>query len=130
MNYGKAIYNILSNDSDVNSAVNGRIYPVRGTQGVSFPYIVYSLVSSPPVNVKQAKAPVDQPTYQISVFGKTKTEVADISDKVRSAMERTSGTFKGIDVADISYDGTQDLYDEDQDVHLMTVDFVLFIQRT
>lgn len=130
MNYGKIIYDILSNDSDVTNKVGSRIYPDRASQGASYPYIVYSDVANPATNVKEGKAPVDQPTFQVSVFAKNKNEAADTSEKVRSALERTSGDYQGYTVADIAYDDYQSLYDEDQNVHHIASDFELFIQRT
>lgn len=129
MEYGKAIYSILSGDNNVTNEVGNRIFPVRAAQGASYPYIVYRFISDTPSNFKQGKADFDQASLQVSVYSKEYPKVCSISESIRDALERKSGTFNGVDVSDISFDDLQDLFDEDQKIHMISNDFTIFINR-
>lgn len=129
MKYGQAIYNILSNDTAVNSAVSGRIYPDRAEEDASFPYLVYNMIGDTPLNQKSGGAAVDLVSFQITALAKNFDDTEDITDKVRSALESQTGSFAGHDVAGITFDSAQNLFDEDAYVHLGTTDFTLFINN-
>lgn len=129
MNYGKAIFNILSNDSNVTNIVSGRIYPTRAFNNAALPYVVYSQISNEPQNEKGRAATVDIATYQVSCFAKDYSQAVDLADAVRKALEKQSGTFNGVDVEDIVVEGSNEVFDEDQGVHHIPIDFGLFIKR-
>ena len=44
MEIGKAIFNILSNDSDVLALVESRIFPNVAPQTTEFPFIIYDVI--------------------------------------------------------------------------------------
>ena len=46
MEIGKAIFNILSNDSDVLALVESRIFPNVAPQTTEFPFIIYDVTVS------------------------------------------------------------------------------------
>ena len=48
MEIGKAIFNILSNDSDVLALVESRIFPNVAPQTTEFPFIIYDVTGVQP----------------------------------------------------------------------------------
>lgn len=129
MKYGKAIYSILSNHNSVTNIVSNRVYPVRAYNDAPFPYVVYTLISNDPVNEKHRVSTADIVSFQVSCFANNHEQAADLSEAVREALEKQSGTFNGIEVEDIAVISTNTGFDEDQDVHHIPLDFELFINR-
>lgn len=96
MKVGLAIYNLLVNDSAVNTQTGGRIYPELAKEGVAMPYIVYSVVSNSPSDTKDG-TPIDEAQCEIFSVGQTYQACNNLADKVRAALDR-----KGVTVSDAS----------------------------
>jgi len=96
MKVGLAIYNLLTNDSPVNTLVGGRIYPELAKEGVAMPYIVYSVVSNSPSDTKDG-TPIDEAQCEIFSVGPTYQACNNLADLVRAALNR-----KGVTVTDAS----------------------------
>lgn len=109
--------------------VGQNIYPVRSFNQTAFPYIVYTQVANEPQNVKQSKTPVDIASFQLDCYARNFNVAADLSEKVRAALDKQSGTIAGIEVADTSFQSSDFGFDEDQDVQRIIVEVDLFIQR-
>jgi len=129
LNYGKIIYEVLSNDSDVGGVAGNKIYPGRATQGAKLPYIVYTNVTNPPLNSKEFPAKVDQPTFQLDCFSNTKKEVDDLTEKVRAALEGNTGNIAGFEVDGAMIEDVSDNFDEDRQLQRTSMDVKLFINR-
>jgi hypothetical protein len=129
MNYGKAVFNILSSFSDVTSDVGNRISPVRSFNEDQYPYLVYSITSNDPQPVKSKQTPVDIPTIQIDVFAVTHEKAASISEKIRNNLDKFSGDIEGIKIADVVFEDSNTLFVDDQSVFQVANDYSFFIQR-
>ena len=105
MEIGKAIYNILVNDSDVNTLVSGRILPNVARTTTAFPFIIYQVTGQNPTQDKDGPSTLDTDSVMVSIYSGTYSEATNLSNKVRIALERTSGTFNGVQVQSIKYDG-------------------------
>ena len=115
MEIGKAIYNILVNDSDVNALVSGRILPNVARTTTAFPFIIYQVTGQNPEQDKDGPSTLDTDSVMVSIYSGTYSEATDLSNKVRIALERTSGTFNGVEVQSIKYDGFNDLFNDNSD---------------
>ena len=115
MEIGKAIYNILVNDSDVNALVSGRILPNVARTTTAFPFIIYQVTGQNPTQDKDGPSTLDTDSVMISIYSGTYAEATNLSNKVRIALERTSGTFNGVEVQSIKYDGYNDLFNDNSD---------------
>jgi len=129
MNYGKAVFNILSSFCDVTSDVGNRISPVRSFNEDQYPYLVYSITSNDPQPVKSKQTPVDIPTIQIDVFAVTHEKAAAISEKIRNNLDKFSGDVEGIQIADVVFEDSNTLFVDDQSVFQVANDYSFFIQR-
>tara|TARA_R100000988_G_scaffold99961_1_gene69845 strand:+ start:399 stop:818 length:420 start_codon:yes stop_codon:yes gene_type:complete len=119
MEVGKAVFDILFNDSDVRSLIsesgsNPRIFPSRYDFPINvlLPYITYQVVSDQPNNTKNGVSTYDYVTVQISIYDLRYSSLVDLSSKVRTALDYTSGTFREVVVDKIFFENQNDLFDD------------------
>ena len=127
MQAGKAIYNILA-ASAVNSSVGGRIYPQIGPQNAAAPFIVYVLDSTDPSDTKSGVSTLDTAIYDVIVVSSSYSEMATISDQVRSALDRYAGTVSGVEVQSIQLNNIDTDYDQDSARYMSGMDFNIRIK--
>lgn len=106
MKVGLALYNLLQNDSNVQTLVNGRIYPELAPEGATMPYIVYSVVSNSPSDTKDG-APVDEAECEIFSVSATYQAVNNLADKVRLALDRKGVTVNDAEAGQINVQSIQ-----------------------
>lgn len=119
MEIGKAVFDILYTDSDVQTLIsesgsNPRIFPSRYDfpTNVLLPYITYQVVSDQPNNTKNGVSTYDYVTVQISIYDLRYSTLVDLASKVRTALDYTSGTFRGIVVDKIFFQNQNELFDD------------------
>ena len=119
MEVGKAVFDILFNDSDVRSLIsesgsNPRIFPSRYDfpTNVLLPYITYQVVSDEPNNTKNARSTYDYVTVQISIYDIRYSSLVELAGKVRTALDYTSGTFRGVVVDKIFFQNQNETFDD------------------
>lgn len=119
MEVGKAIFDILFNNSDVQALVsesgsNPRIFPSRYDfpANVLLPYITYQVVSDEPNNTKNGVSTYDYVTVQISIYDIRYSSMIDLAGKVRTALDYTSGNFRGVLVDKIFFENQNENFDD------------------
>lgn len=119
MEVGKAVFEILFLDSDVQpliseSGSNPRIFPSRYKfpTNVLLPYITYQVVSDEPNNTKNGVSQYDYVTVQINIYHNRYGSMIDLAGKVRTALDYTSGTFRGVVVDKIFFQNQNELFDD------------------
>tara|TARA_R100001440_G_scaffold66229_1_gene87242 strand:- start:22 stop:441 length:420 start_codon:yes stop_codon:yes gene_type:complete len=119
MDVGKAVYDILINDASVvalvsESGLNTRIFPSRYDfpTNVLLPYITYQVVSDQPNNTKNGASTYDYVIVQISIYDLRYSTLVDLADKVRIALDYTSGTFRDVVVDKIFFQNQNELFDD------------------
>jgi len=118
MKVGKALYHILSNNSNVSTLItsdgNTRIFPsaYNFPTNVKLPYITYQMVTDTPNNTKNGVSTYDYVVVQVSIYHNTYSEMITLADHVRTALDYTSGTFNGVIVNKIFFDSQAENYDE------------------
>tara|TARA_R110000751_G_scaffold46775_2_gene104963 strand:- start:4134 stop:4535 length:402 start_codon:yes stop_codon:yes gene_type:complete len=133
MESGLAIYNILANNSPVSAIVGTRIFPNVAKQTTSFPFIIYDVQSENPTDYKQGVSSLDTDNVMVSCYCKTYSEASDLAKKIRTALDRVSGTYNGVVIQSIKYDGYNDLFTEssaDQGIYRKALQFNLRIINT
>lgn len=113
MDVGRAIYNILKNDTAVASLVGTNISPNIMAQTVRFPFIVYDVTSDDPVGQKDSVATLDVATVMVSAYAKTYAQSNKLGLYIRNALDRVNGTYSGVDIQAIDFDGYDDIFDDD-----------------
>ena len=130
MKSGLAISNLLRTDSDVFALVSTRVYPVVAKDSTAFPFIIYDVESESPTQDKDGVSTLDEDFVTVSAYSKTYSEAADLARKIRTALDRKTGTYGGIKVQSIQYNGYNDLFDDNASndgVYRKSLDFKIRI---
>lgn len=129
MNEGKAIYSILVNDADVNAIVSGRIFPQIAAQGAAFPFVVYVLQDNSPSDTKSGVSTLDEVRYDIVLAAETYAEASDLTEKIRLALDRYTGTVAGIVVDSIQFIDLDVDNDPDTETFVSSSEYILRVRR-
>ncbi len=133
MKSGLAIYNLLSNDSDVSDLVSTRIFPNVAKNTTAFPFIVYDVDSESPTPTKDGVSILDVDTVTVSGYSKTYIQASDLARKIRTALDRKSGSYGGIEVQSIFFTGYDDLFEDevsDEGIYVKALTFGIRIINT
>ena len=127
MQIGKAIYNILANDSDVSSLVGTRIFPNVAPQTTQFPFIIYNITGVSPNDTKDGASTLDTNDVMISCYSETYSQASDLAQKVRIAMDRINqGDYGGETIQSSQFQSYNDIFDDtsgDSGIYRKALDF-------
>jgi hypothetical protein len=127
MEIGKAIYSILSNDSDVLALVETRIFPNVAPQKTEFPFIIYDVTGVQPNDTKDGPSTLDTNDVMISCYSETYSEASDLAQKIRVAMDRINeGTYGGEQIQSSQFQSYNDIFDDtsgDAGIYRKALDF-------
>ena len=126
MEIGKAIYNILTNNSNVFAIVGNRIFPNVAPQTTQFPFIIYNVVKADPSNTKDGVSTLDVISCMISCYSETYSDCTDLSKKVRISLDRLSGTYDSEKIQSIEFTDYNDIFDDtsgDSGIYRKALDF-------
>ena len=133
MSLSKAIYKILSTETDLIAETSTRIFPSVIPQNVDYPALMYEINSQDPIYVKDRRHQKTEAHIVIGVHGKTYADVQNVSDIVIAALEKykdatdfntpetglsgvpsTGGCsiVEGYWIQEIFFDNSFDLFDE------------------
>jgi len=127
MEIGKAIFNILSNDSDVLALVESRIFPNVAPQTTEFPFIIYDVTGVQPNDTKEGPSTLDTNDVMISCYSETYSEASDLAKKIRIAMDRiTEAEYATIKIQSSQFQSYNDIFDDtsgDAGIYRKALDF-------
>ena len=116
MAIGRAIFEILSQDVQVDGLVDQRIYPNKiDYDSTNMPAIVYTIIDNRPTNTKTSVSQLDETFVLISCFADTYARVVDLSNKVRDAFDpyyAIDATISTNKVQSISFEDFEDQFDD------------------
>jgi len=131
MKIGLAIYNVLTNDTDVSNLVSTRIFPNVAKQGTAFPFLVYQTTSVEPTNTKDGVSPMDTNSFEVLCFADNYSTAVDLAQKVRIALDRKNGTYPattGIKIQSIKFNSVDEEFEIEGDgrgIYVQTLTFDL-----
>lgn len=126
---GKAIYSILTGDTDVNAIVSGRVYPQIAAQGAAFPFAVYVLQNTDPSDTKSGVSTLDEVRYDIVVASETYAEASDLTEKIRTALDRYSGTVAGVVIDSIQFQDLDVDNDPGTETFVTSSEYIIRVKR-
>ena len=129
MTEGKAIYSILTSDSDVSAIVGTRVYPQIAAQGAAFPFVVYVLQDTSPSDTKSGVSTLDEVRYDIVVASETYAQVSDLTNKIRTALDRYSGTVAGVVIDSIQFTDLDVNNDPGTETYLTSSEYIIRVKR-
>ena len=113
MEVGAAIHKILADDIAVTSLVGTRISPNIMNQRETFPFIIYDVTNDIPDSVKNSVAPLDVYTVMVSGYSKSYDKAAKLANYIRTALDRKSGNYNGVEIQSIDFENYDDIFDDD-----------------
>ena len=129
MNISKSIYNILKSDATVLSLVSTKIYPLRTPQAIALPFLVYAIDSIDPTDTKDGASTLDIIDFDVRCYADTHAELSTLSEAVRDALDRYSGTDQSNIIQTIVYQNEADGYDNDSQTYYINLSFNLRLQK-
>lgn len=129
MNLGKGIYSILNNDSPVNTAASGGIFPNQIPQGKVPPFLAYRIDSVEPFETKDGVSTVDHFDITVACFAKTYNECDDLAAKIRTALDGYQGTANGIVIDSIVFEDVIDIYDDAAQLQGKELEFMVRVKN-
>lgn len=122
-----AIYALLYADTTVKGYVSNKIFPQRVRQDTAMPCIVYSIISASPEDTKDLTGDVDRIRVQITAISDDPAEARNIITAVKAKLNRYSGTVDTTKIDSMTYDNLVDLYDDDAELYMQAIDFIVRI---
>jgi hypothetical protein len=127
---GKLIYNRLSTDGEILAYVGSKIYPDIVPQNVQYPFVVYTIVNSLPVDFKDGQSNLEEITLQVDVYTQNYDDTQILSNLIRNRLDRFVGIVEGVEVQSIKYmSATSQVFNAELSVYWMSIDFMVKMKR-
>jgi hypothetical protein len=127
---GKLIYSRLSTDGAILAYVGSKIYPDIVPQNVQYPFVVYTITNSIPVDYKDGQSNLEEISLQVDVYTQNYDDTQDLSNLIRNRLDRFVGTVEGVEVQSIKYTASDSqVYNAELSVYWMSVDFLAKMKR-
>jgi hypothetical protein len=127
---GKLIYNRLSTDGAILAYVGSKIYPDIVPQNVQYPFVVYTITNSIPVDYKDGQSNLEEISLQVDVYTQNYDDTQDLANLIRNRLDRFVGIVEGVEVQSIKYTASDSqVYNAELSVYWMSVDFLAKMKR-
>jgi len=129
MNEGKAIYTILTEDAGVSAVVGNKVYPQIAAQGAAFPFVVYVLQDNSPSDTKSGVSTLDEVRYDIVAAAETYATLSSLTERIRLALDRYTGTVSGVVVDSIQFIDLDVDNDPATETYVSSSEYILRVKR-
>jgi hypothetical protein len=127
---GKLIYARLSTASNITAIISTNIYPDITPQNVDYPFIVYSIIDSSPVDFKDGQSNLEEIDLQIDVYTQNYDTTQNLSNLIRNRLDRFVGTLEGVEVQTIKYvRQSSQVFNAELSVYWVSIDFMIKMKR-
>ena len=127
---GKVIYGRLTTDAAVTGVCGLNIYPDIAPQNVQYPFLVYTIINSIPVDYKDGQSNLEEINVQVDVYTNNYDTTQTLANAVRNRLDRYSGTTNSVEVQTIKYmSSDSQVYNADLNVYWMSIDFLAKMKR-
>lgn len=117
---GKAVYQILSNDTKVKEMVGNNIYPLIANQGTTYPFIIYRRTGIEPVTSKDRFICSEVTSVDVIIASDRYDESIELAELVKDALSGKNGIYSDIKVIDINMISADEDYIEDTFIQNLT----------
>jgi hypothetical protein len=127
---GKLIYGRLSTASNITAIIGTNIYPDITPQNVDYPFIVYSIIDSNPVDFKDGQSNLEEIDLQIDVYTQNYDTTQNLANLIRNRLDRFVGTVEGVEVQSIKYvRQSSQVFNAELSVYWVSIDFMIKMKR-
>ena len=127
---GKVIYGRLTTDTTITNICGLNIFPDIAPQNVQYPFMVYTIINSLPVDFKDGQSNLEEITIQIDVYTNNYETTQTLGNNVRNRLDRFVGTVNNVSVQTIKYmSSSSQVYNADLNVYWISIDFMVKMKR-
>ena len=127
---GKVIYGRLTTDTTITNVCGLNIFPDIAPQNVQYPFMVYTIINSLPVDFKDGQSNLEEITIQIDVYTNNYGTTQTLGNNVRNRLDRFVGTVNSVSVQTIKYmSSSSQVYNADLNVYWISIDFMVKMKR-
>ena len=127
---GKVIYGRLTTDTTITNICGLNIFPDIAPQNVQYPFMVYTIINSLPVDFNDAESNLEEITVQIDVYTNNYETTQTLGNNVRNRLDRFVGTVNSVSVQTIKYiSSSSQVYNADLNVYWISIDFMVKMKR-
>jgi NAD-dependent SIR2 family protein deacetylase len=127
---GKLIYSRLSSASNITAIISTNIYPDITPQNVDYPFIVYSIIDSSPVDFKDGQSNLEEIDLQIDIYTQNYDTTQNLANLIRNRLDRFVGTVEGVEVQTIKYvRQSSQVFNAELSVYWVSIDFMIKMKR-
>ena len=127
---GKLIYARLSTASNITAIISTNIYPDITPQNVDYPFIVYSIIDSNPVDFKDGQSNLEEIDLQIDVYTQNYDTTQNLANLIRNRLDRFVGTLEGVEVQTLKYvRQSSQVFNAELSVYWVSIDFMIKMKR-
>ena len=127
---GKLIYNRLATEGSITAYIGTKIYPDITPQNVQYPFVVYTITNSLPVDYKDGQSNLEEITLQIDVYTQSYDDTQDLANLIRNRLDRFTGIVEGVEVQTIKYmSSDSQVFNAELSVYWMSIDFMAKMKR-
>ena len=127
---GKVIYGRLTTDTTITNICGLNIFPDIAPQNVQYPFMVYTIVNSLPVDFKDGQSNLEEITLQVDVYTQNYDDTQILSNLIRNRLDRFVGIVEGVEVQSIKYmSATSQVFNAELSVYWMSIDFMVKMKR-
>jgi NAD-dependent SIR2 family protein deacetylase len=127
---GKLIYARLSTASNITAIISTNIYPDITPQNVDYPFIVYSIIDSNPVDFKDGQSNLEEIDLQIDVYTQNYDTTQNLANLIRNRLDRFVGTVESVEVQTIKYvRQSSQVFNAELSVYWVSIDFMIKMKR-
>jgi len=127
---GKLIYSRLTTDANITAYIGTKVYPDITPQDVQYPFVVYTITNSLPVDYKDGQSNLEEINLQIDVYTQSYDDTQEIANLIRNRLDRFVGSAEGVEVQTIKYiSSDSQVYNAELSVYWMSIDFMAKMKR-
>jgi hypothetical protein len=112
-----------------NLATTTSIWAILAPSDAAKPYLSYEVLTEQPVNVMGSETAPTEVLFQVNIFTDTFLQAVNVTNDVRTALTRFSGTTNSVVVQDIFYENRNDNFDESDNDYQRTLDFRMWFEE-
>jgi hypothetical protein len=122
---GISLFTLLSADTTLTGLVGTNIFPVEANQRKEDPIIIYWVKSVEPTDTKENVSDEDWVKGEIMVYSKNYDLMQTISKRVRTILDKYSGTVAGNEISEIRFEDFMDGWEPERKGYVGTSDYLI-----
>lgn len=127
---GKSIHTLLTTDATFAALTGMRVYPNTVPQNAAFPYAVYTIIGTTPMNQKDGVSPLDEIFVQLDLYSKLYETSGAMAEQARTVLDGHRGAVAMVNIDQCIFEGQQDGdFDPQLMVYWVSQDYRFRIKR-